>query len=161
MVLAVCGLIFLLTVGSQMAQLPEPVAIHFDSAGNANGWMSRSAHAPTFLGLGLGVSALLVGLARYAPQWINMPTRSQAWKSPRHLPRARPLLIAWTMDASALTMLWLAALHTELYRANLLKPPTLTMTFGLVVTVMYVVGIGVLTVRLIRRLNRLVQPPSS
>lgn len=57
--------------------LPERLATHFDAAGKANGWMTRSQHGAFMLLFGLGVPALFLilcwSLLYFSPSMVNLP----------------------------------------------------------------------------------------
>ena len=65
--------------------LPEPVASHFGPTGAADGWMSRSAFAVSYVGVVLGMAALFGGtgwwLRRFPTSMINLPHRD-FWLAP-------------------------------------------------------------------------------
>lgn len=65
--------------------LPERVASHFGPTGAADGWMSRSAFAMSYVGLVVGMAALFGGtgwwLRRFPTSMINLPHR-EFWLAP-------------------------------------------------------------------------------
>lgn len=54
--------VFLVTLAVSSAWLPEQVVTHFNGAGVANGWMSRSVHLMAFGAFGVLFPALFIGV---------------------------------------------------------------------------------------------------
>jgi hypothetical protein len=68
---------FVAYVVTSSAALPQRVATHFNAAGRADGWMSRSGHVTAMLAGGLAVPLIVVGVmfaARFASDdFVNVP----------------------------------------------------------------------------------------
>ena len=77
-VLGVLCVGFLVWIACSAAWLPERVAVHFGSSGEANGWMTRSSHLLFIGALGVGGPLLFAGLVLligWIPaQFINVPS---------------------------------------------------------------------------------------
>lgn len=84
--------------------LPERVASHFDAAGQADGWSSKTEFFAANLAFVAGMALLFLGvttwLARIPPAWINLPHKDY-WLAPERR--------AATMETIQRQMEWLAA----------------------------------------------------
>lgn len=84
--------------------LPERVASHFDAAGQADGWSSKTAFFAFNLAFVAGMALLFLGLttwlAKIPPTWINLPHRDY-WLAPERQ--------AVTLETIQRQMEWLAA----------------------------------------------------
>ncbi|PTY04939.1 hypothetical protein DB347_19800 [Opitutaceae bacterium EW11] len=111
------------------SRLPESVAVHFDAAGRANGWMSRSAHIGVFSALSLGLPGFVVGLCaaiRFAPAALfNVPNASY-WRAPANYPTAGRLLLHRALWLGVGMCVWSGAFHALIIAANLETPPRLS-----------------------------------
>mgnify|MGYP000982640530 CR=1 FL=1 len=76
---------FLLYLFSSASQLPQCVASHFNAAGEANGWMSRSAYVIFTSVFGLCLPLFIIGVfftIRFMPvSIISLPNRDY-WLAP-------------------------------------------------------------------------------
>jgi uncharacterized membrane protein len=146
-------LLFVVSVTLTAAALPDRIATHFDATGEANGWMSRTGHIGGFLALGLGVSAFILGIAyaiRFFPSsTLNVP-RQAYWRTPENYPRACAFFFSHTFWLAALNMLFMTALHQSVVIANTEAPPALLMSAVTVSTGVFLAGLFVWSVFLIR-----------
>ncbi len=116
--------------------LPARIAIHFDAAGNPNGWGSRGAL------LALPIAAVLLYIlmtvvARY-PSAFNYPVRV----TPQNRPRLEALaleMIAWLKAEIVWLFVWVQHVTIELARQGrgslspFFMPLVLTAVFGTVI----------------------------
>lgn len=113
-------------------QLPQSVASHFDAAGSADGWSSRTEHL-LFSGL-IGV-AVIVGLpllagalTRGSGAFINVPHKDY-WLDEKHPARRVEFCRRFTDDMctiAALTGLLLLWVQLETVWANQQEPPQMS-----------------------------------
>lgn len=137
--------------------LPETVASHFDLAGRADGWSSKSGFLALYLALSLGIAALFGGLGWLLPRLpdalINLPNKDY-WLAPERraatLQRACDAL-RW-MGVATLGLL-LALLHLTV-RANLREPPVELGPYGWVPVAVYLVVLAWLTVAMLLSYRR-------
>ena len=111
-----------------MPLLPERVATHFDSAGRANGWMSRARHAWSSPFVHLGMAAFIVGLTsfwhRLPPGLLNLPYKDH-WRQPEHYPVACAFLREWSRWLATVLLVGGILMDRLILQANQTKPPRL------------------------------------
>ena len=102
-------------------QMPPKVASHFDGAGNANGWSSRSSfatmHAVTFLFLGALFGALPWLFGVIPPSLINMPHR-EYWLAPERRKESLAYLSVTMMWFGVVMMLFMLVIMQLTIDAN-------------------------------------------
>jgi uncharacterized membrane protein len=117
---------FIVSVLLAGARLPERVAVHFNAAGQPDDWMHRSTHLATFIGLGLGVSAFIIGIIysfRFFPaDTLNVPN-APYWRAPANYPRACAFMLGRAFWYATLLNIGIAWLHALLAEANRATPP--------------------------------------
>jgi hypothetical protein len=123
------ALVFVFTHFVWRDALPaENVATHFDGAGQANGWMTRTGHEIFILGTGLGVAAFVLGLChaiRLLPsRLLNVP-QAAFWRSPLHYPAACEKIAAWGRWFAAGLLVYFTMLNGLVIQANRIQPPRL------------------------------------
>lgn len=101
--------------------LPERIATHFDAAGQPDAWMSRDAHILSFVALGLGMSAFIIGLS-YALRWfspakLNVPNKA-FWQKPANRPAALSFLFHHAFWLGTLSFAFVAAVNYFVVQAN-------------------------------------------
>jgi uncharacterized membrane protein len=101
--------------------LPDLIATHFDAAGQADGWISRDAHRMSFIVLGLGMSAFIIGLC-FAIRWfpaakLNVPNKA-FWQKPAHRPVALSFLFHHAFWLGTLSFAFLVAVNYFIVAAN-------------------------------------------
>jgi serine/threonine-protein kinase len=108
--------------------LPLRVASHFDLAGRADGWSSRTSYLRFIVGFGWGISGALAGLfyaARFFPaETFNVPNAGY-WRSEAHFSEACDFLCDQGFWLAGPTCLWVGALNFLIVRANQVPPPRL------------------------------------
>jgi uncharacterized membrane protein len=121
---ALLALIFANQMFDWLPALPDQVAIHFSSTGDANGWSSKSGFAIT-AGIELAVAIVLfifASLLKHLPIWlINIPNKSY-WLSPEHAEATRAYLVDWVRWLLLVTLAYLVVLNTDTISANFVRP---------------------------------------
>ena len=140
------------------AALPERVADHFNSAGTANGWTSRSAFTAFFVVFGTIFSSFVIGICysiRFFPsRLLNVPN-PEYWRSPKHYPEACAFLFGHAFWFGALAAVWFGLFHYLVVRANRLTPPVLDSKTLSLLTVAFLAGILFWAMALIRHFRNL------
>ncbi len=99
--------------------LPEQVASHFDAAGQADGWSSKSEFLATNLAIAVGMALLFLGVTvlinKVPNDWINLPNKDY-WLAPER--RAATLAtingqMEWLAAATLAFMLGLTQLTIQ------------------------------------------------
>lgn len=114
-IVAVLTVAWLGVVAWQIAVLPESVATHFDSSGQADGWMSKPGAIATALLIPLIVVFPMPLMSRVALRWpflINSPNREWWLATAPRLRRYERLMREdlWLIAAVTLTVLVMANL---------------------------------------------------
>jgi hypothetical protein len=125
------ALAYLASVGSVVATLgalPDPVASSFGAGGRAQGFMSRTAYGALFVGLAVGLPALLAGalawLPRRHPRLANIPNRD-FWLAPERRAGVLARLERTGFLLGGGAAVFLAVVHALVLRANAHDPPRL------------------------------------
>jgi uncharacterized membrane protein len=126
--LTLLGIVLLADLALTLPSLAEPVATHFDGAGNPNGWMSRRGYAIFMVALGIGLPAFIVALVRIAPRrfpnQLSIPHRS-FWLAAGRREETLQFLkwhIGWL---ATLMVFFVIAIHHLVIMANAARPPVL------------------------------------
>ena len=108
-------------------ELPSLVASHFDSANQANGFMSRDVYLKFLLimtvGLPLGMVTLLTAIYSRA-RYLKIPN-ADYWLDPVRLVQTRERLTIHTVWLACLIATFMAYVHWMLVDANRVQPPQL------------------------------------
>lgn len=103
LILLLIGLAFL-QASHYAPLLPERVASHFDAAGQADGWSSKTGFLAINLAFVVGMALLFLGVTllinKVPNDWINLPNKDY-WLAPERR--------AATLDIISGQMEWLAA----------------------------------------------------
>ncbi|CAM3095249.1 DUF1648 domain-containing protein [Rariglobus hedericola] len=124
--------------------LPDRIATHFNAAGEADGWMSRDAHLVSFIALGLGMSAFIIGLC-FAIRWfpadkLNVPNKA-FWQKPANRAVAMGFLFYHAFWLGALSFAFIAAVNYFIVAANQ-NSASMLATRGLQITSgLFIVGV--------------------
>ena len=128
-ILVLAALVFVITHFTWLPGLPERLATHFDGAGKANGWMTKSQHGAFMLLFGLGVPALFLvlcwSLRYFSPTLVNLPN-PQYWRAPENFPMACEIMFQWAQWEAAATLIWMTFLNLLMVQANQSSPPHLS-----------------------------------
>jgi uncharacterized membrane protein len=118
----------ILFVVSTVSQLPPRVASHFDAAGQANAFMSRSGYTRfvlcLVLGLPLAVVAILTAVYSRATD-LKLPNR-EYWLAPERIDRTRAFLVAHGVWFGSLLVILACFVHWLELTANRAQPPHLS-----------------------------------
>jgi uncharacterized membrane protein len=136
-------------------QLPDLVAVHFDGAGRANGFMTRAGCRDFMLLSTLGVPLLLtIGtglLPRLLPaSLINIPHRDY-WLAPE---RARDSLVFLSEQGlwfGCILVVFLTAVDEMLVKANAISPPEFPSRLFVAMLILFFCAVGAWFVRMLRR----------
>lgn len=129
-------------VGSTVSQLPLTVASHFDGAGRANAFMSRSGYARFVLCFAVGLPSVVVGVltvvfSRAAD--FKLPNRDY-WRAPERIERTRAYLVAHGVWFGSLLVVLSCCVHWLEIAANRAQPPHLSNTLFAGVMVAFLVA---------------------
>ena len=117
-----------LFVISTVSQLPPMVASHFDAAGQANAFMSRSGYTRfvlcLVLGLPLAVVAVLTAVYSRASD-LKLPNRDY-WLASERIDRTRAFLVAHGVWFGSLLVILACFVHWLELTANRAQPPHLS-----------------------------------
>ena len=155
---AFAGLIALAVVDllSYYPALPEQVAVHFNAAGEADGWASKPGLVAIYLGTFPVLAAMFVGIAwglrKLPASMINLPNKDY-WLAPERREATLAFLASWLLWMGNATLLFLVVvLHLTLL-ANLQPEPKLPDTFW-PAFIGYLGFVAVWIVRLYRRFRK-------
>jgi uncharacterized membrane protein len=114
-------------VTSTVAELPPTVASHFNAAGQANAFMSRSGYTRFVLCLAIGLPVLVVAIltavySRAAD--MKLPNRDY-WLAPQRIARTRGFLVAHGVWFGSLLVILVCMVHWLELAANRVQPPHL------------------------------------
>ena len=137
--------------------LPPRLAVHFDGAGTANGWMTPGGHLATVLGVGLGIPFLILGLAlatrRLPPSLLNVPNAS-FWRAPANYRRACDIFLDWALEMGVAVMIWMALIQDQIMRANRLPEPRIDTSSAAFLTGAFLLAILLLGMRMLLQYRR-------
>jgi uncharacterized membrane protein len=124
-------LLLLFAVGfviGTVPDLPPRVASHFDAAGQANAFMSRSGYTRFVLCLVLGLPTVVVAIltAVYSRAGdLKLPNRDY-WLAPQRIDRTRAFLVAHGVWFGSLLVILACFIHWLELTANREQPPHLS-----------------------------------
>jgi uncharacterized membrane protein len=119
------AIIFVMTT---VSELPPRVASHFDAAGQANAFMSRSGYTRFVLCLVLGLPLVMVAIltAVYSRATdLKLPNRDY-WLAPQRIDRTRAFLVAHGVWFGSLLVVLACFVHWLELAANRVRPPHLS-----------------------------------
>ena len=135
--------------------LPDLVAVHFDAAGRANGFMTRAGCRDFMLLSTLGAPLLITIATALLPRLvpaslINIPHR-EYWLAPE---RARDSLVFLSEQGlwfGCILVVFLAAVDGMLVKANAVAPPAFPSALFIGMLILFFCAIGVWALRMMRR----------
>jgi uncharacterized membrane protein len=140
----------ILFVVSTVSQLPPMVASHFDAAGQANAFMSRSGYTRfvlcLVLGLPLAVVAILTAVYSRASD-LKLPNRDY-WLAPQRIDRTRAFLVAHGVWFGSLLVVLACFVHWLELTANRAQPPHLSNSMFAAVMIAFLLATAVWIVAL-------------
>lgn len=120
--LAVSPFVAAAHVGWYYGELPSRMASHFGPDGDANGWMSRTAFAVSYVGIVAAMALLYCGLAwglpRLPTSMINLPRRDY-WLAPERRQRTLEDLGRQLAAIGVATVLFLMLVFHLCLKANI------------------------------------------
>jgi len=153
----ICVLFLGFLAGSTGLLPTTTIATHFDGAGNANGWMSRSSYLWFTGGMGLGVALFIVGIMAACaslPAWmVNLPNKDY-WLSPAQRSTTRIFLVGHSFWLASLILAFFAGLHYLTIQANRVNPARLPNTFLTIALPAFLIGVGLWSAILLFRFRK-------
>ncbi|MEK6258983.1 MAG: DUF1648 domain-containing protein [Planctomycetota bacterium] len=150
-VLYVC---FGVSLFASAAWLPDRVATHFDMAGVANGWMSRSTHLMFMSVFGLVFPNFLICICwsiRFLPAGlVNIPHR-EYWLADERRSETASYLVRHSVWFACLALGFVIGLHGLVVLSNQRQPPQLPVVWVLGVAGPFLVGVAAWVICLYRR----------
>lgn len=137
------------------AQLPELVAVHFDAAGRANGFMTRTGCRDFMLASTLGMPIFIVIATTLLPRvlpvsLINVPHRDY-WLAPGRAHDSLVFLSEQGLWFGCILMLFLVGVDGMLVKANAVSPPEFPSALLIAVLILFFCAIGAWALRMLRR----------
>jgi uncharacterized membrane protein len=114
-------------VSSTVSELPSTVASHFDGAGRANAFMSRSGYTRFMLCFAVGLPCVVVGVLALVfsrATDFKLPNR-EYWLAPERIDRTRTFLVAHGVWFGSLLVVLSCLVHWLEIAANRAQPPHL------------------------------------
>ena len=154
------GLLVVLYIGfgvslfESVPMLPNRVATHFDAAGMANGWMSRSTHLLFMSVFGLVFPLFLIGVCwsiRFLPAGlVNIPHR-EYWLADERRSETASYLVWHAVWFACLALGFVIGLHWLIVFSNQRQPPPLPIMWVLAVLGPFLAGVAAWVFCLYRR----------
>ena len=130
---------------SSFGELPERVAIHFDTNGAADGWMSRESYRLAILVGLVGLPSLLVwvmaGLPRLTKGSGQVPN-NEYWFAPERRHATESYLLSHACWLGCMTVAIVYGMHILILRANAMSPPLLATDRFVLMLLVYLCGLG-------------------
>jgi uncharacterized membrane protein len=159
---ALVALIYLMAFGGAFIiytarYLPDGVATHFNTAGRADGWMSRTLYTWFTLLLQIALPALIGYLVNTLPQrlshWTNIPYR-EYWLAPERLNASVSFLAAQGYRLGCLIVMLTLGLHYVVLVANQQTPPLLPARTFLAVVGAFFIVLFLWVIKLFQRFSK-------
>jgi uncharacterized membrane protein len=136
-------------------QLPDLVAVHFDAAGRANGFMTRAGCRDFMLLSTLGVPLLITIATALLPRLIpasliNIPNRDY-WLAPERARDSLAFLSEQGLWFGCIFVVFLACVDAMLVKANAASPPAFPTTLFVAMLIFFFCAVGAWFVRMLRR----------
>jgi hypothetical protein len=145
---------------SSFGQLPARVAIHFDTNGAPDGWMSRESYRLAALGGLVGLPSLLVwvmaGLPRLTKGSGQVPN-NEYWFAPERRHATESYLLSHASWLGSMTVAIIYGMCILILRANAMSPPLLAMDRFALMLMVYLCGLGWWFMTFIRHFQRMDQ----
>jgi len=143
---------------SSFGELQESVAIHFDTNGAADGWISRESYRlAVFVGL-VGLPSLLVwgmaGLPRLTRGSGQVPN-NEYWFAPERRPATESYLLGHACWLGCMTVAIIYGMHIQILRANAMSPPLLATDRFVLMLLVYLCGLGWWFMTFLRHFQRM------
>jgi hypothetical protein len=136
-------------------QLPDLVAVHFDAAGRANGFMTRGGCRDFMLLTTLGVPLLITLATALLPRLvpaslINIPHRDY-WLAPERARDSLGFLSEQGLWFGCIFVVFLACVDAMLVKANSVSPPEFPNRLFVIMLIVFFCAVGAWFVRMLRR----------
>jgi uncharacterized membrane protein len=136
-------------------RLPDWVAVHFDAAGRANGFMTRAGCRDFMLLSTLGAPLLIAIATALLPRLvpaslINIPHRDY-WLAPERASASLLFLSEQGLWFGCIFVVFLAAVDGLLVKANSVSPPEFPNRLFVVTLILFFCVVGAWFVRMLRR----------
>jgi uncharacterized membrane protein len=142
--------------GLYVPRMPNPMATHFDAAGNPNGWSSPLSFAVVSLLVLLATASVPLAIARLVAvlpaSLVNLPDKDY-WLAPERRADTAERLAASLGRITAASALLLLFLDQLIYRANLHPEPHLG-TWPMLAVVVFIVYVAVASLRMASAFRR-------
>lgn len=137
------------------AQLPDLAAVHFDAAGRANGFMTRTGCRDFMLASTLGMPLLIVIATTLLPRvlppsLINIPHRDY-WLAPERAHDSLVFLSEQGLWFGCILVLFLAGVDGMLIEANAVSPPAFPNALLIAMLILFFCAVGAWGLRMLRR----------
>ncbi len=134
------------------------MASHFNAAGEANGWMSKTAFTALMLAIGLGIPAFVIGvmsvLRHFPAEYLNVPN-ADYWRAPGNYEKACAFLLASAYWFGCAFLIWQILFSRLVVAANLVSPPRFDSAAAFLFTVpLLLAAFGSVAVIILRFLQR-------
>jgi uncharacterized membrane protein len=130
---------------SSFGELPERVAIHFDTNGAADGWMSRGSYRLAILVGLVGLPSFLVwgmaGLPRLTKGSGQVPN-NEYWFAPERRHATESYLLSHACWLGCMTVAIVYGMHVLILRANAMSPPLFATDRFVLMLLIYLCGLG-------------------
>jgi uncharacterized membrane protein len=145
-----------------VAELPELVAVHFDAAGRANGFMTRTGCREFMLASTLGVPLVIVIATALLPRvlpasMINIPHR-EYWLAPERAHDSLVFLSEQGLWFGCILLLFLAGVDAMLVKANAVSPPQFPNALLIAMLIFFFCALGAWALRMLRRFRAPTMP---
>ena len=150
----ICGALAL-DVAHYLPLVPDPLASHFGFSGRPNGWTSHFRMIAGLAVLVLLFAAIFAAtffFGRIPDRLINVPNKTY-WLAPERREATLLYVSAWLRWFLVLTLAFLTLVVGLTFRANLHRPPQLSVA-ALGVLIIYLAAAVTMVVTLFRRLHR-------
>jgi uncharacterized membrane protein len=136
-------------------ELPERVAVHFDAAGRANGFMTRTGCRDFLLASTLGIPLLVVIATTLLPRalpvsMINLPHRDYLL-APERAHDSLVFLSEQGLWFGCILVLFLGSVDGMLVKANAVSPPEFPNGLFIATLILFFCAIGAWGLRMLRR----------
>lgn len=143
---------------SSLGGLQERVAIHFDTNGTADAWISRESYRlAVFVGL-VGLPSLLVwamaGLPRITGGSGQVPN-NEYWFAPERRRATESYLLSHACWLGYMTVAIVYGMHLQILRANAMSPPQLATDRLVLMLLIYLCGLGWWFMTFLRHFQRM------
>jgi uncharacterized membrane protein len=148
---------FSVLVFSSLGDLPDRIAIHFDTNSAADRWVSRGQYDVLvflfLIGLPLILFALMAGLPRLTRGKGLIPN-NEYWFADERKRQTERFLLQHSSWLGAMTVAVVYGTHVLVMRANELDPPKLATDRFLVMVFLYLFGLAWWTTVFLRRFQK-------